>query len=277
MIEAHGLMAEPPVPHELDREGLYLMADPHQQVVDLEQYAPRPYRPRGCTVVHDVRSLVAYVARHRIDEGPTTAEGVGVPELWADIDSVTIAAVLNPHDDVAEMAGWHDWTAQLTLRRTPEWKAWLEGDRSMTDQVHFAEHVEDHLDDIVAPPAADLLELARTFETKTDVAFRSAIVLESGDRQLTYQEATQAQAGKSGDITVPDRFTLGIAPFEGCDPYRVEARLRYRVREGRLAIGYQLVRPDLVERSAFNDAVAEVEGAAQLVAHRGRATVGVGG
>lgn len=258
--------AEAPVPHEVDPTSLYVVAHEFAEVIDLERFALDPRRPRGRFEFHTTASLVQYVQRHRLDGAELG--GPGMPEVYADIDRVRIVAVLNVHEGETD-AGWHDWIAAVTLRSTPEWKAWAKHDGELLDQVEFAEHLEDRLDDIVDPPAAELLEVARTFEAKRDVAFRSAIVVESGARQFTYNEQIEARAGAEGKVTVPSRFGLGLAPFEGSEAFRLEARLRYRITGGRLAIGYQLVRPDLVLRAAFLDAVLAVETGTGLVAHQG--------
>lgn len=255
-----------PVPHQLDPADIYVVAAPVVQTIDVEKYGDRPRRERGWYRLHDAESLVGYVQRHRIDAAELGGEGR--PEIFADIDSVSIVAVLNPHDDCAG-PGWHDWTASLTLRPTPEWNAWKQRSGQLLGQVTFAEHIEEHLDDIVEPAAADLLEIARTFEAKTNVAFRSAVTLESGARQLTYNEQIDARAGAEGSVVVPARFSLGVVPFDGSNAYRVEARLRYRIADGKLTIGYELVRPDLVERAAFDEAVAKVSADTGLTVHHG--------
>lgn len=244
---------------------VYVVAAPTVHTLDLERYGTRPRRPRGTYKLHTAEALVQYVQRHRVDQHH---DGIGEPEIFADIDRARITAVLNPHDDEGR-PGWGDWTAVLDLRQTPEWKAWAELDGKLVGQVDFAEHLEAHLDDIVEPPAADLLEIARTFEAKTDVAFRSAVTLESGARQFLYNEQTAARAGSEGKVTVPARFTVGIPPFDGTDRYRLEARLRYRITAGNLSIGFQLIRPDLVIRSAFLDVVGKIATGTEIDVHLG--------
>ncbi len=60
---------------------------------------------------------------------------------------------------------------------------------------------------------------------------------------------------------IPKTFTIGVAPFEGCQLYAVDARLRYRISEGRLTLGYQLDRPEDVLRTAFDDVLKQVQDA----------------
>lgn len=54
-----------------------------------------------------------------------------------------------------------------------------------------------------------------------------------------------------------------MRPFIGAERCVARARLRYRVSGGALKIGYQLVRPDVVERTVFdNECVKIAEGLA---------------
>ena len=43
-----------------------------------------------------------------------------------------------------------------------------------------------------------------------------------------------------------------LAPFLGEDRVPIEVLIRYRLREGKLSIGYKLVRPDDVVRHAID-------------------------
>ena len=47
-----------------------------------------------------------------------------------------------------------------------------------------------------------------------------------------------------------DRFRIGIPVFWNGDAYPIIARLRYRVREGKLTFWYELVRQDKVLEAA---------------------------
>jgi uncharacterized protein YfdQ (DUF2303 family) len=227
------------------------------RILDLERYEPLPRRPRGVATLYTGGSLVQYVQSR---EAHTAS-------LYADVQTRRIEAVLNDH--APEGPGWADHRAVVALRHTPAWAAWTAFDGQIRDQVAFAEHIEDNLPDIAEPAGADMLEMAQTFEANTLVAFRSAHRLDNGQVQLRYEERTDATAGSKGQIPIPQTFLLGIAPFEGSDPYRVTARLRYRIRDGRLAIGYILDRPDDVLRAAFDEILSEVEEGTGLVAFRG--------
>lgn len=219
-------------------------------VIDLEaerdHLRERPLRKTGTFVVRDAASLNAYLAKH---ETPET-------EMWADTATLSVTAVINAHP--ADDAGHGDHRCVMGLALTPAWQRWIARDRKMLAQIDFAEHIEDRLLDIVSPPAADMLELVQTFIAKRGVAFESSKSLSTGQVQLEYRETMEAKAGHKGRLDIPQRFTLLVAPFEGSDPVSMTARLRYRIIDGALSMGFFLDRPEDVIRHAFADVVAGI-------------------
>ena len=105
--------------------------------------------------------------------------------------------------------------------------------------------------DIVKPSGADLLQVALTLQAAKKVAFRSGVRLDTGEHQLNYVEEIAGQAGAAGQLQVPERFTIAVAPFEGTPAVEIEVRLRYRLLEGRVVFFYQLLRPDVAIRAVW--------------------------
>lgn len=235
---------------------------------DLDKYRERPRRITGDVAVHDADAFVHYLAKH----------GLLQTDIYADVPAGKLTAIINAHQGVDDVdatvdtegleqltaafadqgAGWGDHRLSLALQQTPAWKAWAGYDRRMLNQVDFAEHIEERLADIVTPPGADMLELAQTFQATRSVAFESSKRLSNGQTQLAYREEDTATAGKKGQLQIPERFELALRPYEGTDPYKVTARLRYRINGPTLAIGYLLDRPDEILRAAFLDIVTDV-------------------
>lgn len=209
----------------------------------LAKHEAHPARKAGTFQVHDAESFVAYIAKH----------GVPETEVWSDAQGQKVVGVINAHDTSSgeDAAGWSDHRVEYQVKLTDAWKAWKAHDGSMLTQIAFAEHIENRLVDITVPDAADILEIAQNFEANTNVAYTSATTLATGERQFVYREETDARAGKSGQLTIPKEFVVTIQPFEGAPLFPITARLRYRLRDGSLTIGYQLVRPDDILRAAF--------------------------
>lgn len=212
-------------------------------VEKLAKHQTSPARKTGCFHVHDAESFIAYMGK----------QGLGESEVWSDAQGQKIVGVINAHGDssLSDTAGWGDHTLVYQVALTDAWKAWISLNNKLIGQVDFANHIEDRMVDIIVPDAADLLEIAQSFEANTNVSFSSANVLATGERQFVFREETTARAGQSGQMTIPKEFVLSLQPFEGAALFEITARLRYRLRDGQLTIGYQMVRPEDVLRSAF--------------------------
>lgn len=248
-----GIMAAEP--HPLDEANRFYVVTPADGsapvVIDLldkaQHLAEHPLRKRGRYIVHTAEALVDYVTRHHV---PGT-------EVWSDAERAQIHAVIDGH--ATDVAGHGEHTATLQLRKTEAWKAWEAASGRFGSQVQLAELIEDRAIDIVSPSAAVMLEVAQTFTAARSVDFESSQRLSTGEVSLVYRETTNATAGKKGQLTIPEVFELALAPFEGSPAYKVIARLRYRISEGSLSIGFVLERPKDVLLAAFNDVRADVE------------------
>ncbi len=233
------------------RTDLLLWLRRHDQelaVVDLEEYAARPARMRGLVATSTAEAFIGYVDRHK-DETATT--------LWSQVRRGVVEAVLDDHDSTGE-PGWGDHRVQLQLQPTKDWQHWIGGDGKLQSQEGFAEHLEDGADCVVSPDAATMLEVAQSFHAKRGVNFKSSNRLDCGEVQFVYEESIAAKAGQRGDLSVPDTFTLALAPFEGSAVYTLYARFRYRIADGALRLGYRLVRPDKVREVAFTEICEQI-------------------
>lgn len=203
-------------------------------------------RKVGDTTVRDVASFLSYFGKHS-DTGS---------EVYADVERLTVTAVLDAHQ--ADTPRWNGHTVALKLRTTEAWRQWLALDGKLQSQEAFAEFLEDHLPELVDPDAATMLEIAQSFQAASKVDFQSGTRLATGERQFKYVETVNAKAGQRGELTIPETFRIGLVPFEGSPGYKLTARLRYRIVDTQLRIGYKLERPADILTSAFNDVVGEV-------------------
>lgn len=237
------------------------------EIVDMGIYVdrlPAPQRKRGKTVVDDVASFQAYYAKHSDEDS----------ETYVNVDHRTITTVLDAHSQ--ESPRWGDHRLMLQLKCTRAWNAWLALDGKWLTQREFAEHIEARLEDIREPAAAEMLELAQSFQAKTTVKFASGTRLSSGDMTLNWEETTDATAGAKGQIKIPSTFKIAVKCLElpvveGEDPvvYGIEARFRYRIERGNLVIGYILNEPAAVLRDAVLAVVGQVEGGLGIEVLRG--------
>lgn len=237
-----------PIPLDLGKVYAVRGIDGATKTIDLtgDQYQAMPTGKVGTTTVWDVPAFLAYHGKHA--DAST--------EIYADVQQLAVTAVLDAH--TAESPRWERHRLHLTLRQTAAWNAWIQRNTKYMEQEIFAEFLEDHLADLVSPPAAEMLEIAQSLQAASKVDFKSGVRLATGQRQLEYVETTVAKAGQKGTLKIPETFEIGLVPFEGSEPYRMTARFRYRINGGQLTLAYRLERPEDTLKAAFGDVVAAI-------------------
>jgi len=83
--------------------------------------------------------------------------------------------------------------------------------------------------------------------------------LDNGQTQFNYTEQMSANAGVTGQLEIPEEIQLGLQPFRGSEFYDTKAKFRYRIREGKLVMWYDLVRPAKIAETAFNDVRTKIK------------------
>lgn len=217
------------------------------KVVEIEWPRTEPRRKKGQTDVFDAESFNTVIKPHLgqalvyIDRQPTQP---------------AIVAILNGH--TAGAPGFGDHRVNLVLRATPQWTKWRGIDGKFLDQTTFAEFVEDNIEDVAEPAGALLLEIARDLQITRATAFRSAQRNSSGAVHFTHTQDDTTKVG-AGEISIPEVIALGVAPFQGIQPFRVPARLRYRLNDGKLTLGIKLQRIEDVVSQALDEVVGGIE------------------
>jgi uncharacterized protein YfdQ (DUF2303 family) len=216
---------------------------PGTKLVPTELQQELPCYMRGEIRVESLDSLYQYVRRY-------TSEDAGHPVIFAQREqSIKITACL-------DWEAWGEHRAVYELGYTPEWIAWQRISGQKIGQVAFAEFIEENLDCIHAPAAADVLTVATTLSGKRRVEFTNCVTLQNGDRSLQWNETTDAKA--AGDIRVPSEITLRIPIFKGSEAattFEIKALFRYRIHEGQLTYEIKLLNADKVCALAFDQIV----------------------
>jgi uncharacterized protein YfdQ (DUF2303 family) len=190
-------------------------------------------------------SFIAHVNRYKVTEQTT---------VWADAKDFTVQVVFD--DDPAggdlQRAGWGEHRARYTCPRSPEWLAWIALEGKEIGQAAFAQFLEDRLEDIASkdgfPKPAELLDMARNLVINATGKFKKTIDPTSGTGTLVCESEHGA-----GSTRIPRAFVLGLRVFEGGHAYKVEARIRFVMREATPIFSYVLHRRAEIERDAFND------------------------
>lgn len=213
------------------------------------KYEAKPLRKAGIVKLDDTASFIDYVRRHGSLESCT---------VWCKADyaagRVGFMAIIDDHGEAPDAQRWREHRATFTPVFSEEWKRWIghNGPGKAFTQFDFAGFIEENNKDIAgvdgSATGAQMLEMALSMEANQDVKFKSSIRLQNGGVQLNYVADDDAQTVTR--MQLYERFTLGFRVFSGGDAYQLGARLRYRVREGKLTFWYELIRPDKVLEAA---------------------------
>lgn len=208
-----------------------------------------PRHKKATVEFYDAGSFIQYFNDHKND---------GASQIFAVPDSQVFRAILDYHGVTEERAaGWCRHKATFTLKATPEWAQWLSFNSRAMNQNDFAEFLENNASDIVKPSPAAIIDVCRMLNIRREVNFSSGIQLAGGNVQLVYTESDKGTVG-TGEVTIPEEFTIRVAPFIGTDPRDVVARLRYRLKDGKLSLFYDLHQKDKIASLAFNSAVKAI-------------------
>jgi len=268
----HAGLALHNLPHPEGRGEVVIGSTPLGEVVDLkpaiDAWRTRPERSTGTALAHDLASFIAHVVAYK--DART--------RLFADILSPqpSLQAVLNYHgtgDDTAH----GDHRTRYDFPLSDEWKTWTKNNGEAMSQSGFGAWLEDHLVDVASPPeflssakrsaaggdfgkrtpdedlaylaqALDvtfaeprkLLDLSRGLSLTSEEKIVGSAVASSGEVTITYSQEHKDANG--AQLKVPQIFLLAIPLFRNGNPHYIAARLRYRVREGRVLWFYELYR-----------------------------------
>lgn len=208
---------------------------------DMEKIMPAPRRKKAKAVLNDAPSFIEYIKRHGSLANST---------VWCDADyrngKVKLTAILNDNGETATEAAWRDHVATFCPAFSAEWARWFTKDKETFNQAEFAAFIEENLADIAgvegSPKGAQMLEMALNFEANQDMRFKSAMRLQNGAVQINFVQNDDDQT--LSKMQMFDKFSIGIPVFWGGDAYRMDARLRYRARDGKVIFWFELIRPD---------------------------------
>ncbi|HSH26186.1 MAG TPA: DUF2303 family protein [Wenzhouxiangella sp.] len=195
------------------------------------------------------------LTRYVIEFGPELAKAF----VCDTSDVVRVNAIINAMSGENTVAHeLHQAFCDMPL--DPDWVEWARADRSLMGQAEFADFIDDHVENFVSPDGATMLEIAQTLRVNNNVAFSNKVSLTNNAVNLAYTEEIEGKAGAAGDMQIPEEFEIALPVFKGHGPWKVKARLRYRVSRGNLEIGFKLRRPDRVfDKAVDEDVIAKLE------------------
>ncbi len=229
--------------------GREVMLVPNEfSVKTVSEFDSTPPRIIAGRPLHDGESLARYAQRYK------SANSL----MLADINASTIVVALDYHgpnepSNVDHVAFWQ-------VQHSEEFRTWKNFCGKLHGQGDFVAFLEENVIDIIEPEPASMLELAKDFSANKTISFKSARRLDNGDRKLTYVEET----GTSGGIEIPQKIKLSMPIFFREEPVEFSAWFRYRINDGELKLGFDMLRMEPVLQAAFNSAVYRVSEEADL-------------
>ncbi len=243
----------------------YVVLPDGYSVADLEYLLPTPTRHRAAVSVSDSESFIKYLRTHG-----SLAECCIYADIDAETSRISMQAIINDH---GSEPGWRDHRCAFEPKQSVEWNRWMGKNRSNMSQGDFANWLEENLSDIAGvegmPSGNDMLQLALGFERTAEKRLKSKLNLQSGGVRLEYVDDEDKDTRTSMEVF--SRFMLGLPVFDGStSAYPIEARLKYRERDGKVSFWYELIRPDRVFKTAVTEELDRIMDATGFLMINGR-------
>lgn len=249
--------------------GLFVSGDEERvialkDVVELqESLQPVPSRKVGIAQLTELESFIAHVNRNKQSEST----------IWADSAAGRITAIYDFHGPADEDPGWAYHRAIYMMPFSPEWLLWTAMSDKEMGQEELAGLLEDHAENLAKidglASALEMIEMARSLQIYIKGHFAKTIHPETGQYSLVCKEEHA-----EGSTKIPRAFGLGLRIYEGGEIYQVEARLRFRMREGRPRFSFAIHRQVELVRDAFLAVQKRVEDETELPVFAGRSEAG---
>lgn len=221
-----------------------------------EDLLPVPFRKKGSVNLDDDNSFISYINRHKLEELSTIYCLADYKE-----SKVEFKCILNDHRASKDGQQWRDHCAAYQPEFSEEWRRWVGGNKRQLTQLEFAMFIEENLNDVAAPDGMptgnQLLEMALSFQANQDLRFKSAIRLQNGGVNMSFVQDDDNQT--LATMQMFDKIAIGIPVFWNGDAYQITARLRYRVREGKLTFWYELIRADKTLEHATKQLIEKIK------------------
>lgn len=203
-----------------------------------KQFVQTPSRIKRTQVTRDNDSFVYYDQRFSTNATLYTVSRA----------QRTVSAQLDFHEtDALPAHDEHKLIRNFTFSK--EFLAWKELNKKAFNQIEFAHFLEDRINDVSpdgATSQADLMNAVVQFKANQNSTCQSANNLVNGDVEFLFASSTTVTSGK-----FPTQLVLRIPMFEFGQVLDINARLKYRLKEGVLTFWYELIRLEEVIDSVF--------------------------
>lgn len=242
------------VPYVL-REGAQHVEVLHDVLAAHDARQPAPRRRRGTATITEQPSFCDHVNRFKSEHSV----------IFADVKEVRLVAIYDYHPGGSDpaIAAWCQHRAVYACPLAEEWVRWRHGADTWLAQDDFAEFIDANFDNLTSgdgyPVPIDVMTMARDLRVHQKGTFERTVNPTTGDHALICKLETDEKTSTK----IPRAFLLALPVFLGGSLYKVEARVRMRLRSGAAQFSYTLYRAEEIHRDAFGDvraAVAEATG-----------------
>jgi len=215
-----------------------------------------PKRRRGVCTLFEVASFNDFLKRHKQKDESM---------VFADPRGFQLEAVINGHPAGQDpgRAGWGDFRARYTCPKSPEWIFWTGADDKPMAQEAFADMIDARMEDLTSgkgyPEPVEVLEMARNLMVRVGGQYQRTLNPTTGEGTLVQKTEHGAESTK-----IPRAFKLALRVFDGGERYGVEARIRFKMADGRPVFTVNLHRRAELERDAFDGVCKAVTAATGL-------------
>lgn len=223
---------------------------PHGHTLEsLEKLLPNPTRIRAQPLLLDVEAFGEYFKEFQQDG----------TRIFVDDRDFTFTSVFD--SDTPDLAGHGDHKATLQFFKSHEWSGFRAISRDYVSRDKMARFLEQNIDYITGEfSGVRLLDMTRklTMKIRGDIDINEDLA--NGVRGLVVSGNTTVKA-KEGDnyIPFPEKIDINVRIFKHCPAYKLEARFHWKLQNDDILLALDLIDPDGVEESAFNQVIESVE------------------
>lgn len=237
----------------------FLVMHDNMGVTSLEHLLKRPLRTKAAEEFSNPAAFSDYVKEFATDDTRMFA----MRERGSSADKVE--AVVDYHQPKGK-ASWRDHKASLTLRKSVDWLKWMKADAQAVSHAGLIDFLTDYRNELIKFTAVD--EKTGAFEERSVTA---NIVLDMLRKMKVSRKADQDSTIGSGEFSQmvskeerlladgkpwPAILTVALPVYD--DMARWELNFRLTVLEEGRGIRITLIRPELVEQAAFDQACGAI-------------------
>ena len=225
------------------------------RVHTFDEVLERPIKLNQLTSLHTAKDFIAYVDRFADNNSVVFVDVLG-GKIQAVLDFHEATKVESYNSNALQRHCKH--IANFRVNHTPEFLKIKENSGKKMTQMDFALFLEDVMPYINQPAAAELYEIVNTLQAKTSIDFKSGSRTDNGQVSLTYNENIEASAGRQGSLNIPEQIVFGIQVHRGGEHYALPARFRYRIKDGSIALWYDLDQLEKAIEKSMEDTVTYI-------------------